>query len=524
MSSVAQNYSSAFSLLDETRFRQLIGFLLLKVLILLAFIAYSGIHLAPDEAQYWTWSKALDWGYYSKPPGIAWQIWLTTSLFGSTEIGIRVGALIIGFALPIIVYLTGKSCALSQNSCFYASLAMAFSLIGISSSFYAITDGGLALFWSISCFYICQSLKQKNTPNPFILGSSIFLGALFKWPIYFLWLIIFPLSYLKGWKVKEILCGFFISILALLPSLYWNYHHQWVTFRHVFFTIVEPSATVGAKPNFTDFIGAQVGLLSPIFALIFACSLLYFFKNITTKSFSKTIIPEEILFLFAASGIPFCSYIFLSLFKKMQGNWCSFIYPQVFVIITWYALEKKDWKKTFHVGLTICAISSATILTTPFWPSLIATELPYKLNLFKHQLGWENLAYLLQKYDTKNRFLFTDKYQTASLLSFYNPQKKQSYFFNLQKIRLNQFSFWSSMQENETGKDGFFISIENEIDKQKIDQKAYYYQQILNSYFSNVQLLEITPILQSNGLSVKYIILFDCRQYNGKVPEKTFLY
>ena len=30
-----------------------------------------GITLYIDEAQYWTWAQHLDWGYFSKPPGIA---------------------------------------------------------------------------------------------------------------------------------------------------------------------------------------------------------------------------------------------------------------------------------------------------------------------------------------------------------------------------------------------------------------------------------------------------------------------
>ena len=30
--------------------------------------------LYPDEAQYWLWSRTLDFGYFSKPPMVAWTI------------------------------------------------------------------------------------------------------------------------------------------------------------------------------------------------------------------------------------------------------------------------------------------------------------------------------------------------------------------------------------------------------------------------------------------------------------------
>ena len=38
-----------------------------------------------DEAQYWEWSRELAWGYYSKPPVIAWLIALSTSVCGDGE-------------------------------------------------------------------------------------------------------------------------------------------------------------------------------------------------------------------------------------------------------------------------------------------------------------------------------------------------------------------------------------------------------------------------------------------------------
>ncbi len=34
----------------------------------------SPIELSVDEAQYWHWSQNLDYGYFTKPPLIAWAI------------------------------------------------------------------------------------------------------------------------------------------------------------------------------------------------------------------------------------------------------------------------------------------------------------------------------------------------------------------------------------------------------------------------------------------------------------------
>src|SRR5215510_533453 len=40
----------------------------------LAAVHAATTDLVLDEAQYWTWSRALDFGYFSKPPMIAWVI------------------------------------------------------------------------------------------------------------------------------------------------------------------------------------------------------------------------------------------------------------------------------------------------------------------------------------------------------------------------------------------------------------------------------------------------------------------
>ena len=37
-----------------------------------------------DEAQYWIWAQNLDWGYFSKPPLIAWMIALWQYLLGTS--------------------------------------------------------------------------------------------------------------------------------------------------------------------------------------------------------------------------------------------------------------------------------------------------------------------------------------------------------------------------------------------------------------------------------------------------------
>ena len=63
----------------------LVGLSLIRV----ALILYGPVDLSGDEAQYWDWSRHLDWSYYSKGPGVAVAIRLGTALLGNTVLGVR---------------------------------------------------------------------------------------------------------------------------------------------------------------------------------------------------------------------------------------------------------------------------------------------------------------------------------------------------------------------------------------------------------------------------------------------------
>nr|AIA94421.1 CAZy families GT83 protein [uncultured Maricaulis sp.] len=70
------------------------GILLLRCL----FILLSPLDLIADESYYWDWSRRLDYGYYSKPPMIAWINWVSTSLLGSHEFAVRFPAALLGLS------------------------------------------------------------------------------------------------------------------------------------------------------------------------------------------------------------------------------------------------------------------------------------------------------------------------------------------------------------------------------------------------------------------------------------------
>lgn len=501
--------------------------LLLKTFFLIFAILYAGIGLGPDEAQYWTWSQALDFGYYSKPPGIAWEIALGTWLFGNTELGVRAMPLLIGFILPFGVYAMAKRCLLPPIACFWAAVAMAYASMGILASFLAITDGGMILFWTVACAYLAGKIEQKKEPNYILIGALICCGALFKWPIYGLWLAILGswawFSYLISWRL---FFGVIVSALGLLPSLYWNATHEWATFRHVWATVTgghaQPKRGAVLSGNLLEFLGSQSALVSPILFIL----LILAWQQMIRRGKD---LPNGILFCGGVSFVSVAIGAMMAFFMKMQGNWAIFAYPTAFVLLSWYVFDGSPWKKKWLVGGVIFSLLACTAVFSipwiqshniaPGWP------LPYKINPFRHNIGWNKLAAALTEagYDPEQDFLFGDKYQTASILSFYGPDQKRAYYFNLQGSRKNQFSFWPGISQEQQGKRGFFVVIENipQLNNQALPEK---YRQELIPYFDEVRVLGVKPLFEAYGSVAKGLWLLQGDGYRGGMPPETDLY
>lgn len=485
----------------------LIFFLILKAVLILGVIGLGLIELGPDEAQYWTWSKMLDWGYYSKPPAIAWQIAFGTNLFGDTELGVRFGAVVLGLLLPIAIYALSIAAGTKSHTAFWAAIAFACMPLGVLASILAITDTGFVLFWTLALIPVVKAIRDGVKPAYALVGLLIALGALYKWPIYYLWLFI-----MLGWlwiptlRSPSILVGMILSLLGLLPSLYWNVNHDWATFKHVAATIEGGSQVeTRAGGNFWAFIGEQFLLFSPLLFLLLLGAI-----HRTRAA------PRPLFFCGAITALGLAVFTIFSLFQKIQGNWCDFIYPSGIVFLAWCALEGNFFKNwAFYAGVLVALVCSAIALSLPLWA-------PYKFNPFKQNSGWKILSQELSKleYNPAKDFLVGDRYQTTSLLSFYGPAQKRGYFLNLKGIRRNQFSYWPSLKEEKQGSNGYYVVVDK---PEKLVDTQNYVKKV-EPYFQKVEVKGIYPLVHSKDQPVKSALIIKGIGYNGQEPTDSQLY
>ncbi|HLJ63691.1 MAG TPA: glycosyltransferase family 39 protein, partial [Stellaceae bacterium] len=94
---------------DQRRWQQAVLIVFAITVARLIWLALDRTDLYPDEAQYWWWSLHPAFGYYSKPPMVAWLIAATTALFQSDdEFVVRLAAPLLHFAAALFIYKIGE--------------------------------------------------------------------------------------------------------------------------------------------------------------------------------------------------------------------------------------------------------------------------------------------------------------------------------------------------------------------------------------------------------------------------------
>lgn len=490
-------------------------FLLIKAIFCFLYISGSYLPLNPDEAQYWLWSRFLDYGYYSKPAGIAWQIAGSCYLFGNTELGVRFFSIILSFFTAIAVYKLAFVITRSDKKAALSAFCFALSPLAIAGSILVNTDGAMVLFLTLAFCYMCQFLETNK--GLYLSSLCIAVGCLFKFTILLFWPVVFLITFF--YKRAVFLSSFkaaIVSLVGLLPSLLWNLRHKFSTFKHVY-----TQSVGGSNPsdgNFLEFLGAQSGLVGPAIFLILVANFIW-----GIREFSKRDLSFKLVFTFVYTCL--ASYMVISIFTKMQANWVIYIYPIYFSFFLVDLSKKASQYTALSIVSSLLSLGlSLMMLSVPYLQQRqeVSDAIPYKFNPFRHHMGWYELETHLDSvgYNPKEHFLFSHKYQMTSLLSFYSKGQKPAYFFNLGNSRMNQFVFWKQMWEVEQGRDGYFIFVENEphFSKDLESRKAYWHSQ-LSPYFQEVDLVKSGPLFEVGGKLAKGFLLYKGLNYNGKIPE-----
>ena len=200
---------------------------------------FTNFSLYGDEAQYWLWSKELDFGYYSKPPLLAWFLFGHTAFFGDSFFSLKMFPLLVYFLIFFAFYKLCLELNFSKNNSVICSVSFLSIPAASISSFLISTDLMLLLFWALSMMILLRIRSVGSLKNFLLLGIFLGLAFLAKYAaIYFLlsFLILVFIDKKILVVLKKNKISFFAFVLTLLlvvlPNVYWNFNNGWVTLSH----------------------------------------------------------------------------------------------------------------------------------------------------------------------------------------------------------------------------------------------------------------------------------------------------
>lgn len=395
---------------------------------LLLGLLQSGLtELQDDEAYYWLYGQYLDWGYFDHPPMIGLLVKMGYSILPG-ELGVRLFPLLLNlFSLMIIERLTEKK----NPSLFYA-IALSIAVLQISG-FVAVPDIPLIFFTALFFLFYKKFISRASILNTFLLGLAV---ALLLYSKYHAVLIVFfvLLSNLKLFTRPQTYIAGLIALILFAPHLWWQYQHDWVSFRYHLF-----ESNVNAyKASFTlDYILGQLLLPGPIAGFILLpAAFLYKPRTASTRGMKFMMIGIYVFFL-------------LSSFRgRVEGNWTSPALVPLIVLSHQFLLHHVKWR-TWLVRLlpiTIILVVFSRVI-------MIADFLPVK-EIKNRYHSWKQWPSEMRSITHAKPIVFSNSYQRASKYWFYTGQ--MTFSQNWYRERRNSFNFWP-VEDSLLGKPVYFL-------------------------------------------------------------------
>ncbi|HSD92814.1 MAG TPA: glycosyltransferase family 39 protein, partial [Methyloceanibacter sp.] len=377
------NLGSRAVVIESSYARQLAlclgGLLVLR----LAGLYFAETDLGFDEAQYWSWSRALDFGYFSKPPMIAWLIRGASAICGDGEACIRAASPVLYTLASLMLYLAGRS-LYGERIGFWSAIVFA-TLPGVSfSSNLITTDVPLILFWTIMLYAWVMLVKRRSTGYAVLLGMAIGLGLLAKQAMIYAVLCIACHAAVSH-DAREALKGgrsvvaAAVALALFSPNLIWNAEHGFPTARHT-------AANIGWQFPYVhplqlgEFVGAQLGVFGPI---LFVVLLRGAWRVLRVPSDGNKL-------LLLSLSLPVLVLLAVqAMLSRAHGNWAATAYPAASIFVTMTMLELNRLM-LFRISLALHLLVAVVLAAAPAF----ARQLPIfeQLKFMSAVVGWREAS------------------------------------------------------------------------------------------------------------------------------------
>ncbi len=449
-----------------------------------------------DEAQYWIWAQTPAWGYFSKPPVIAWIIALTTALCGDGEACIRSGAPLAYMVGTLALYDVGRR--LYGPVIGFWSAAIFLTLPGVSLSAIVISvDPFLLMFWAIALAVLVRALMEKHFAWWVGLGGVIGLGFLSKYAMLFfvLSLLLYPVCSPMRRPLLQTAGPWLSVILALtclVPNLLWNATHDFATLQHTKDNAHLLVSSFFHPDKGLAFLGAQFAVFGPIPMVI----LIRLVINLPLVIISD----KKTLFMMCFT-LPILVLMIIEAFlSRAHANWAAPAFVSATVlVVTWSAYHNRIWllRVVLAMHLAFSAILYNIALITE---SFKGAE---QYDPLRRGRGWALIGHMLmdvRAHHPGTALLFDTRKALAPVVYYTRPIAFDAAIWHPSVTATNHFALIDDMRES-VGKN-FLLVTEHSHDRH------------VNAAFLKTELIAVLRVSFSAKFT-REVRVFRCEAFQG---------
>jgi len=370
---------------ETTAFRRAAAILVAVTLVRLIGLRLSNVDLFFDESQYWSWSRDLAFGYFSKPPLLAWLIAAAERVCGSSEACVRAPAPLLYLGASLVAYAIGRFLYDARTG-FWAAMLTAFGTGTTFSARIISTDVPLVFFWALALLAYVRLLYRADRGWVIVLGVAIGAGLLAKYAMgYFLAGMLLAAVMEKDARTllrkSELWLAIGVAVAVISPNLLWNAENGFLTLRHAVNPVLgETIAPSLARP--LEFLAAQFAVFGPV---VFGAAIA------ATACIASPLLRAADRILLAFAIPPLAAVTAAAVLVHTYANWAAASFIPLAVLAA-AILVRRKMPLLLWASAALGLVAQVVLIGADAFAPYIHNPLRPSQNPYYATLGWKGYA------------------------------------------------------------------------------------------------------------------------------------
>lgn len=505
--------------------RQVVGLIAVSTAIRL--VLSMVLELGNDEVYYWTYALYPDFSHFDHPPMVGLLIQASTlNLFLTDDFFLRLGPILLAAADTWLMYRIGTKVKDEPTGLVAAVLFTSSIYCSLIAGFAIIPDAPELFFWLLALrtsldFLQVETIARTDRWKCLLFGLFAGLAMLSKYHGVFLWIgagsyiVFFNRAWLKDYSLYV---SILLSAVMLLPVLYWNVLHDFITFTF-HSERVTPSYSLRPDYFFREVIG-QVAYNNPFnYVLIVMAGVGLLRKKMVVTPFTRMLLLNSLPLLFVFTGF--------SLFRSTLPHWTGPAFLGLTVLAAMYWAPALN--RARQVGLSgrliaplllLLVMISAAVFVIDFSPFSVGSRADETHmgdgDFTQDMYGWELIGRefktIAERQEAagmmkRNAGLISDKWFPAAHEDFYIATPMQRSLYVVGPLPDVHKYFWINRMRGglTRGSDYYHIAVSNYYRDPKV---------LFGALFERVEPIDTIDVKRS-GTIVRKAFVYKLKNYVG---------